>query len=48
VIRGLGHGLDEKAVESVQKYRFKPAMKDGIPVKTQLQIDVNFQIFGKP
>jgi protein TonB len=38
-------GLDEKAVEAVRQYKFKPATKDGKPVKVELSIDVNFQIF---
>ena len=29
VVRTLGMGLDEKAIEAVMKYKFKPAMKDG-------------------
>ncbi len=45
VVRGVGMGLDEKAVEAVRQYKFKPAMKDGKPVKVDLYIDVNFQIF---
>ncbi len=45
VIRGVGMGLDEKAVEAVQQYRFRPAMKDGKPVLVELNIEVNFQIF---
>ena len=45
VARGVGMGLDEKAVEAVRQYRFKPAMKNGKPVKVDLYIDVNFQIF---
>jgi protein TonB len=44
VVRGVGMGLDEKAVEAVRQYRFKPAMKDGKPVQVDLYIDVNFQI----
>jgi protein TonB len=44
VVRGVGMGLDEKAIEAVRQYRFKPAMKDGKPVKVDLYIDVNFQI----
>jgi TonB family protein len=44
VVRGLGLGLDEKAVEAVQGWRFKPAMKGGEPVATRAQIEVNFQI----
>jgi len=44
VARGVGMGLDEKAVEAVRKYKFRPAMKDGKPVAVDLYIDVNFQI----
>jgi len=43
VVRALGHGLDEKAIEAVKKYRFKPAMKDGIPVPIQITVEVNFR-----
>jgi protein TonB len=45
VIRGLGMGLDEKAVEAVRQYRFKPAMENGKPVKVEVDVEVNFQIF---
>jgi len=45
VVRGVGMGLDEKAVEAVRQYRFKPGTKDGKPVSVDLYIDVNFQIF---
>jgi len=45
VIRGVGLGLDEKALEAVRQYKFKPAMQNGKPVKVDMYIDVNFQIF---
>ena len=45
VTKGLGHGLDEKAVEAVRKYRFKPATRDGVPVKVEMHVAVNFQVF---
>jgi protein TonB len=45
VVRGVGMGLDEKAVEAVRQYKFKPAMQNGRPVAVDLYIDVNFQIF---
>jgi TonB family protein len=48
VVHGLGMGLDENAVAAVKQYRFKPAMRDGVPVKVEMNIIVNFQIFGKP
>jgi protein TonB len=45
VIRGVGMGLDEKAVEAVKQYRFKPAMENGKAVLVELNVEVNFQIF---
>jgi periplasmic protein TonB len=45
VLRGVGMGLDEKAVAAVEQYRFKPAMENGKPVPVQLNVEVNFQIF---
>lgn len=44
VIRPLGLGLDEKAIEAVSKWRFKPAMKDGHPVAVQANVEVNFRL----
>jgi protein TonB len=38
-------GLDEKAVEAVQQYKFKPAMKNGLPVAVYLRVEVNFRSF---
>jgi TonB family protein len=45
VTRSLGMGLDEKALEAVQKYRFKPAMKDGKPVAAMIGVEVNFRLY---
>jgi protein TonB len=45
VTRGVGMGLDEKAVEAVKLYRFKPAREDGQPVAVYLNVEVNFEIF---
>jgi TonB family protein len=44
VLRSLGLGLDEKAVESIGKWRFKPGMKDGVPVPVAAQVEVNFRL----
>jgi TonB family protein len=44
VLNGLGHGLDEKAVEAVKKWEFKPAMKNGKPVVVESQTEVNFHL----
>lgn len=46
VVRSLGMGLDEKAIETVQKWKFKPALKDGkIPVPVYAQIEVDFHLY---
>jgi TonB family protein len=45
VVRRLGMGLDEKALEAVMKYRFKPARKDGKPVAVRISVMVNFRLF---
>ena len=44
VIRALGLGLDEKAIEAVMKWRFRPGLKDGKPVAAQAQVEVNFRL----
>jgi TonB family protein len=45
VVRGVGMGLDEKALEAVRQYRFKPGMEGGTPVPVELNIEVNFARF---
>jgi protein TonB len=45
VVKGIGMGLDERAVAAVRLYRFKPAMENGKPVTVEMNIEVTFQIF---
>jgi TonB family protein len=46
VVRALGMGLDEKAMEAVRKYKFKPAMRDGkTPVPVYVNVEVNFRLY---
>jgi protein TonB len=45
VVRALGMGLDEKAIEAVMKYRFHPAMKEGKPVAVPINIEINFRLY---
>lgn len=45
VVRRLGMGLDEKAIEAVRQYKFKPAMFQGRAVPVEVNIEVNFQIY---
>jgi TonB family protein len=44
ILRPLGLGLDQKAVEAVEKWKFSPGKKDGKPVAVQAQIEVNFRL----
>jgi TonB family protein len=44
VARSLGLGLDEKAIEAVRKWKFKPGYKDGRPVAVVATIEVNFRL----
>lgn len=45
VVRGLGFGLDTKAVEAVKQWRFQPALKDGRPVNVQISVEVGFRLY---
>jgi TonB family protein len=45
VVRHLGKGLDQKAVEAVEQYKFEPAMLHGKPVAVQVNIEVNFRLY---
>jgi protein TonB len=45
LVRGVGMGLDQKAIEAVKQYRFKPAHENGKPVAVQLNVEVDFRIF---
>jgi TonB family protein len=44
VTKSLGLGLDQKAIEAVEKWKFKPGMKDGKPVPVQASVEVNFRL----
>src|SRR5271165_3063247 len=45
VVRGLGFGLDAKAIEAVRQWRFQPALKDGAPVNVQISVEVGFHLY---
>jgi periplasmic protein TonB len=46
VVRGVGLGLDEKAIEAVRSWRFRPAAgPDGRPAAVRQTIEVNFHLY---
>jgi protein TonB len=45
VVRALGMGLDEKAIDAIKQYRFKPAMKNGKPVAVQMNVEIDFHMY---
>ncbi|MGO9776683.1 MAG: energy transducer TonB [Terracidiphilus sp.] len=47
VVKPLDYGLSENAVDSVNRYRFKPAMKDGMPVPVKINVEVNFRLYDR-
>lgn len=44
VVHHLGMGLDQKAVDAVRQYKFRPAMYQGHPVAVQMVIEVDFRL----
>jgi TonB family protein len=44
VVRGLGLGLDEQAIEAISQWRFKPGVKDGVAVPVTATIEVNWRL----
>ena len=44
VVKALGYGLDERAIQAVLTWSFSPALKDGMPVQAITQIEVDFKI----
>ncbi len=44
VVRGLGHGLDENAVQAARTIRYLPAKRDGRPVDSTATVHIIFQL----
>lgn len=45
IARSLGMGLDEKAIEKVLVWKFKPATKDNKPVAVEVSVEVSFNLY---
>ena len=44
ILKPLGMGLDEKAVETVQNWKFKPAMREGVPASVKIKLQITFRM----
>jgi TonB family protein len=46
VVRGLGYGLDEKAIEAASTWKFEPARlrKNNLPVAVSANVEINFRL----
>ncbi len=44
VVRGMGHGLDEAAVNAANQMRFKPALRNGVAADSTAVVHVVFQL----
>jgi TonB family protein len=44
VVKGLGHGLDEAAINAANKMRFKPALHNGLALDSTAIVHVVFQL----
>jgi periplasmic protein TonB len=42
--QSLGLGLDERAIEAVRRWKFRPGLRDGKPVATGAVVHVNFRL----
>ena len=48
VVKNIGMGLDEKAVEAVRRWRFQPAEQNGKPVPVKIAVEVDFHLYQRP
>jgi outer membrane biosynthesis protein TonB len=44
VLRGLGSGLDERAISAVRNWRFTPARRLGAAVDVIVEVEVEFSL----
>jgi TonB family protein len=44
ILRGLGSGLNERAVQAVRQWRFAPAVRQGSPVDVIVEVGVEFSL----
>jgi TonB family protein len=47
LVKGMGSGLDEKAIEAVRTWKFRPGTEDGTPVRSEIDVEVSFHLFNQ-
>lgn len=45
VVRSVGHGLDEAAMDAVKQWKFVPTDKNGNPIAVQTIVEVSFRLY---
>lgn len=45
VLKSLGYGLDEKAIEACRKIKFEPAKRNNQAVSVVKRIQYNFRVY---
>ncbi len=46
IVRPIGFGLDEEAVQAVERAKFRPGLRDGQPVPVAVNLEVTFRIYS--
>ncbi|MGE5499489.1 MAG: energy transducer TonB, partial [Syntrophothermus sp.] len=44
VIKGIGGGCDEAAIDAVKSIKYTPGKNQGVPVKVKLSLAINFKL----
>lgn len=44
VMKGLGAGLERRAIDAVRQWRFSPARRHGTPVDVVVEVAVEFKL----
>lgn len=45
IVKGLTFELDQNAAKAVEKWKFKPAERDGQPVAAKVDVEVAFRLY---
>lgn len=45
IVKRLGMGLDDEAEKTISTWKFKPSLRNGVPVPVQVQVEVSFRLF---